>query len=79
MDNWIEEQHNKPPFDTLVLVHCRIYGYYLATWQQIEGQWGNWHDGTNLGVLPPTHWMYLPERPIQSAHNEDSELNNILP
>ena len=53
-----------PPFGQPVLVWCRIYGFYVGAYMQIEDtDWGNWSDGENTGVLPPVCWMPLPEVP----------------
>lgn len=62
---WIKTEHRKPKFDELVLVWCRIYGRFLATYEEIDGTgWGNWRDMKgNLGILPPVYWMKLPEPP----------------
>lgn len=59
--NWHEETKIKPPFGVHVLCYCKIYGYYIGSYERIEDtNWGNWHDGKQLGVLPPIHWMELP-------------------
>ena len=65
---WIKTELKKPKFGEPVLVWCRIYGRFLATYEYIGGfdgeQYGNWRDSNgNLGVLPPTYWMNLPEPP----------------
>jgi hypothetical protein len=65
---WIDEKEQKPEFGKQVLVFCRIYGRYIGSYEYI-GEWagvkyGNWHDGKSLGVLPPTHWMPLPDAPL---------------
>ncbi len=60
---WISVDIEIPEFNTPVLMYCKIYGRYIGWYQQIEGECGNWHDGNVLGVLPPTHWMPLPEPP----------------
>lgn len=63
-DNWIDERKQKPPFETWVLCYCRIYGFYIGCYQQIlDTGWGNWNDGKELGVLPPTHLQPLPSTP----------------
>lgn len=67
---WIDETKQKPPFGKHVLCYCRIYGYYIGSYENIAPDvsgniWGNWNDGKHLGVLPPTHWMELPEKPKQ--------------
>ena len=65
---WIPVSERLPEFDESVLVFCRIYGRFLATYVQVgefDGQkYGNWRDFKGqLGILPPTHWMPLPEPP----------------
>jgi hypothetical protein len=62
---WIPVAKKLPPFDEWVLAYCRIYGCYIGSYQRIapDTSYGNWNDGKNLGVLPPTHWMPLPEPP----------------
>ncbi len=65
--NWIKTSSKLPEFDTPVLVFCKIYGRYIGSYNFIGEAFGekhgNWHDGKQLGVLPPTHWQPLPERP----------------
>ena len=72
--NWIETEKRKPEFDTPVLVYCRIYGRFIATYEQIGGTesvWGNWRYNDKLGILPPTHWMPLPDSPSPDAELDD--------
>lgn len=67
-EQWILEKENKPDFGIPVLGWNDIYGRWIYTYEQIGGKdsvWGNWHDGKQLGVLPPTHWCYLPQPPTQ--------------
>jgi len=61
---WIRVGERVPDFDVPVLVFCRIYGFYIATFKRIapDCDIGNWHDGESLGVLPPTHWAYCRSR-----------------
>ena len=52
-----------PELNEPVLVRCKIYGRFIATYEDIGAgkNWGNWRDSNgNLGILPPTHWMPLP-------------------
>lgn len=60
-EEWIPTKQRLPEFDTPVIVYCRIYGRYIATYKRIDEDYdfGNWHDGKTLGVLPPTHWQYI--------------------
>lgn len=55
-----------PPFDQHVIVFCRIWGRFTATYIRIsDTECGTWHDGNQSGILPPTHWMPLPAPPIK--------------
>ena len=65
--NWIKETEQKPEFGKPVLVCCRIFGRDIYTYERLDPDydWGNWHDGKNLGVLPPVWWSYIPEPPIE--------------
>ena len=65
---WIQTKDQLPPFDKTVLVGCRIYGRFLATYVKVgefEGDdYGNWRDfNGNLGILPPIYWCEIPEIP----------------
>lgn len=62
---WISTKHRLPEFNIPVLVYCRIYGVFIASHDRIDDtNWGNWRHGDELGILPPTHWMPLPESPV---------------
>lgn len=67
-DDWILVSERLPPFDKSVLVYCVITGRYLAWYEEIgdsgHGQWCSW-DGEK-GLLPPTHWMPLPDAPSEA-------------
>ena len=65
--SWIKTERRKPKFGVTVLVYCRIWGRYMATYEQLEDTgWGNWRDfNGNLGVLPPVYWMEIPEVPSE--------------
>lgn len=67
MDNWIDVNDRLPAFEKRVLVYCAIYGMFIVHYQfigEFDGvKYGNWHDGRNLGILPPTHWQPLPSPP----------------
>lgn len=64
MSNWINTKEQKPNFGETVLVYCKIYGKFLATYEQIENTgWGNWRYENDLGILPPVYWMRIPEIP----------------
>ena len=65
--SWIKTEQRKPKFGVTVLVYCRIWGRYMATYEQLEDTgWGNWRDfNGNLGVLPPVYWMEIPEVPSE--------------
>jgi hypothetical protein len=62
--NWNLEKNKKPKFGELVLVYCKTYGRFLASYEQIEDtDWGNWSYNGDLGILPPIYWMSIPEIP----------------
>ena len=64
--SWIKTEIQKPKFGELVLVYCRIYGRFLATYERIEDtNFGNWRYESNLGILPPVFWMNIPEIPVE--------------
>ncbi len=65
--SWVKTEQRKPKFDEPVWVWCRIYGKYLATYEEIDGTgWGNWRDfNGNLGILPPVYWLEIPEVPTE--------------
>lgn len=71
LGGWVKCSEELPEFDVPVLVSCKIYGRWIYTYQfigEIGGQkYGNWHDGKQLGVLPPTHWMPLPPSPPKTG------------
>ena len=61
---WISEREFKPEFGLHVLVSCRIYGRYLAVYNEIaDTGFGEWKDFNGKSCLPPTHWMPLPNFP----------------
>jgi hypothetical protein len=62
---WITTEDTKPKFGELVLVYCKIYGRFLAIYEQLDNtRYGNWRDMQgNLGILPPIYWMKIPEIP----------------
>jgi Protein of unknown function (DUF551) len=67
-NNWIAVADRLPKFGETVLVYCRIYGRFLATYEYIgdfQGEkYGNWRDFKGeLGILPPVYWMEIPETP----------------
>lgn len=72
--NWIKVEDEKPYFDIPVLVYCRIWGRYLAHYERIDPEhtWGQWVDFKGeKGILPPTHWMPLPDPPIDPVDLTD--------
>ena len=73
--DWIKTEEKLPPFGRQVLVYCRIYGRYIGSYERLDEncEYGNWHDGEKLGVLPPTHWMFLPPAPHNNTIHEDGE------
>lgn len=71
---WISVEDKLPEFGETVLVYCKIYGRYLATYEYIgdfQGEkYGNWRDfNGNLGILPPIYWLEIPEIPSTTTVN----------
>jgi hypothetical protein len=66
MSEWNRTDKSLPCFGLPVIACCRIYGRFIAEYEEIEdtkcGHWINRQSGEK-GILPPTHWMYLPEPP----------------
>lgn len=66
--SWVAVSERLPEFGETVLVYCKIYGRFLATYEYIgdfQGEkYGNWR-GFNgkLGILPPVYWLQIPEPP----------------
>ncbi len=60
---WVKEINDKPDFGKLVLCYCRIYGYFLGSYNYIDLGYGNWRRGAEFGILPPVYWAILPEEP----------------
>ncbi len=62
---WIKTNDRLPEFNFPVLVYCRIYGRFIATYEKLDPDFnfGNWRRNNELGILPPLFWMYLPEPP----------------
>jgi hypothetical protein len=63
---WISVNDRLPKLNgECVLCYCRINGRFVGSYSSIGdtnfGQWGNSHE---IGILPPTHWMPLPNPPI---------------
>ena len=66
MSEWISVKDRRPDFDVPVLGFCKIYGRGLRIYSEVQptgcGVWDDPITG-NMGGLPPTHWMPLPEPP----------------
>lgn len=64
-DKWVSVNDVHPEYDVHVIVYCRIYGRYLASWRRIDPDynWGEWRDFNNNVCLHPTHWQPLPSPP----------------
>lgn len=58
---WVPVIDRLPEFGLPVLVNCRIYGSFIATYERlVEGSdYGNWRHDKALGILPPTHWREI--------------------
>jgi hypothetical protein len=62
---WIKTSNKLPEFGKVVLVNCKIYGLFFASYEYIGDfageKYGNWKDANtdNLGILPPTHWVEI--------------------
>jgi hypothetical protein len=66
--SWVAVSKRLPEFGETVLVYCKIYGRFLATYEYIgdfQGEkYGNWRDfNGNLAILPPVYWLQIPEPP----------------
>jgi len=66
--SWVAVSERLPEFGETVLVYCKIYGRFLATYEfigEFQGEkYGNWRDfNGNLGILPPVYWLQIPEPP----------------
>jgi hypothetical protein len=66
--SWVAVSERLPEFGETVLVYCKIYGRFLATYEfigEFQGEkYGNWRDfNGNLGILPPVFWLQIPEPP----------------
>lgn len=68
---WVSVEE-PPEFGETVLVYCKIYGRFLATYEYIGEfggeKYGNWRDFKgNLGILPPVWWMKIDEPPVEKS------------
>lgn len=68
--SWVAVSERLPEFGETVLVYCKIYGLFLATYEfigEFQGEkYGNWRDfNGNLGILPPVYWLQIPETPCR--------------
>ena len=66
--SWVAVSERLPEFGETVLVYCKTYGLFLATYEfigEFQGEkYGNWRDfNGNLGILPPVYWSQIPEPP----------------
>jgi len=53
-----------------VIVWCRIYGTYMATYSRIDDTgFYEWKDWNGIIVLPPVYWMEMPESPLEQLKN----------
>lgn len=63
---WVLTSKQEPIFNEYVWCYCSIYGRYIGKFiniGELEGKlYGNWHNGTELGCLPPIAWMPI-EKP----------------
>lgn len=67
---WNLTNQSKPEFDRWVLCWCKIYGYYIGKYEQIEDTgWGQWNNGEKSGYLPPIYWQHLPAVPYDNEDN----------
>lgn len=67
--DWIKTTDRLPEFEVPVLVYCRIYGRFIATYDRLapDLNYGNWRHNEELGILPPLYWMHLPLIPLEEV------------
>ena len=71
---WISVKDRFPEYDKPVLGYCPIYGRALRVYSRIApdidaGYWDDVING-NMGGLPPTHWMHIPQPPTEGDSDE---------
>ncbi len=59
---WTRVKNFKPPINMPILCYCKIYGIYTGVLSDVNG-FPQWFDQINGDILPPTHWMPLPDAP----------------
>lgn len=65
-EGWVKCSERLPELNKPVEVWCKLYGRFVATYEDIGAgkEYGNWRDSTGqLGILPPTHWRELHKSP----------------
>lgn len=67
MSEWISVEDRLPKYACDVICYHKITGRFIGWLELLDPnikdchQWNNWEG--ERGIVPPTHWMPLPEPP----------------
>lgn len=80
-NQWTITSKKEPEFGTYVWCYCPIYGRYIGKFiniGEVDGKlYGNWHNGNELGCLPPLLWMPI-NKPSLPAFCEDCQKIKVI-